>query len=109
MRAAHSVAFLRTESNRTRRQSRQRTARTATLTREGKRCARTAQRPGQPQNGKNLLLHRFRAARAAEKASAAAPVPTPAPAAQPAAPATVDSLGAQLREVLPTRRLHSVS
>ena len=34
----------------------------------------------------------------------AAPEPTP-----PAAPQTVEALGAQLREVLPTRRLHSVS
>jgi EAL domain-containing protein (putative c-di-GMP-specific phosphodiesterase class I) len=36
-------------------------------------------------------------------------MPTPAPAPASAAPATVDSLGQQLREVLPTRRLHSVS
>ena len=55
------------------------------------------------------MLQKFRAARAANKAPAATPpVPTPAPAPS-AAPATVDSLGQQLREVLPTRRLHSVS
>ena len=36
-------------------------------------------------------------------------MPTPAPAPASAAPVTVDSLGQQLREVLPTRRLHSVS
>ena len=35
--------------------------------------------------------------------------PAPAPAASDAGPHTVDSLGQQLREVLPTRRLHSVS
>ena len=35
-----------------------------------------------------------------------APAPTSAP---PAGPATVESLGQQLREVLPARRLHSVS
>src|SRR5215467_9287723 len=56
------------------------------------------------------LLQKFRAARAANKAPAAAPpVPTATPAPPSAAPVTVDSLGQQLREVLPTRRLHSVS
>ena len=51
------------------------------------------------------MLQKFRAARAAAK-SAAAP---PTPALPPAGPATVESLGQQLREVLPTRRLQSVS
>lgn len=51
------------------------------------------------------MLHKFRAARAAQK-QAVAPAPTPAP---PAGPATVESLGQQLREVLPARRLQSVS
>jgi EAL domain-containing protein (putative c-di-GMP-specific phosphodiesterase class I) len=37
-----------------------------------------------------------------------APAPAPAPAAQ-TGPATVESLGRQLRDVLPTRRVHSVS
>ena len=51
------------------------------------------------------MLQKFRAARAAAK-SPVAPVPTPAP---PSGPATVESLGQQLREVLPARRLQSVS
>jgi EAL domain-containing protein (putative c-di-GMP-specific phosphodiesterase class I) len=51
------------------------------------------------------LLQKFKAARAAAK-SAVAPVPTFAP---PAGPATVESLGQQLRGVLPARRLQSVS
>jgi len=41
-----------------------------------------------------------------------APKPVPAastPASVPAGPATVESLGQQLRQALPTRRLHSVS
>ncbi len=52
------------------------------------------------------MLQKFRAARAAAN-PAAAHVPTPAPA--PSGPATVESLGQQLREVLPARRLQSVS
>jgi len=56
------------------------------------------------------LLHKFRAARAAAQSAPAAPTPAPAPApAPPAGPVSVESLGQQLREVLPTRRLHSVS
>ncbi len=51
------------------------------------------------------MLHKFRAARAAAE-SPVAPVPTPA---QSAGPATVESLGQQLRDVLPPRRLQSVS
>jgi len=51
------------------------------------------------------LLRKFTAARAAAK-NPVAPAPTPAP---PAGPATVESLGQQLREVLPARRLQSVS
>ena len=41
--------------------------------------------------------------------SAANPAPAPAPAAVQAGPLTVEALGQQLREVLPTRRLQSVS
>ncbi|HXY95332.1 MAG TPA: EAL domain-containing protein [Steroidobacteraceae bacterium] len=52
------------------------------------------------------MLQKFRAARAAAN-KPAAPAPTLAP--PPAGPATVESLGQQLREVLPTRRLQSVS
>ncbi len=53
------------------------------------------------------MLQKFRAARAAAKPPAA---PAPTPASRPAAaPATVESLGQQLREVLPARRLQSVS
>jgi EAL domain-containing protein (putative c-di-GMP-specific phosphodiesterase class I) len=51
------------------------------------------------------LLRRITAARSSTK-SPVAPAPTPAP---PTGPATVESLGQQLREVLPARRLHSVS
>jgi EAL domain-containing protein (putative c-di-GMP-specific phosphodiesterase class I) len=51
------------------------------------------------------LLQKFRAARAA---ATPASVPTLAPAV-PRGPATVESLGQQLREVLPARRLQSVS
>jgi EAL domain-containing protein (putative c-di-GMP-specific phosphodiesterase class I) len=41
--------------------------------------------------------------------TAAAPAPAPAPAAAQSGPLTVEVLGQQLREVLPTRRLQSVS
>jgi EAL domain-containing protein (putative c-di-GMP-specific phosphodiesterase class I) len=58
--------------------------------------------------GKNLLLQKFRAARAAATPAVAA-VPTLAAAPLPTGPATVQSLGQQLREVLPARRLQSVS
>jgi len=51
------------------------------------------------------LLQKLRAARAAAK-SPVAHVPTPASSS---GPATVESLGQQLREVLPPRRLQSVS
>jgi EAL domain-containing protein (putative c-di-GMP-specific phosphodiesterase class I) len=51
------------------------------------------------------LLQKFRAARAA---ATPASLPTLAPAVQ-RGPATVESLGQQLREVLPARRLQSVS
>jgi EAL domain-containing protein (putative c-di-GMP-specific phosphodiesterase class I) len=54
------------------------------------------------------LLQKFRAARAAATPAAAA-VPTLVPAPAPSGPATVESLGQQLREVLPARRLQSVS
>jgi EAL domain-containing protein (putative c-di-GMP-specific phosphodiesterase class I) len=60
----------------------------------------------QTNTGKSLLLQKLRAARAAAN-KPAAHAPTPAPPA--AGPATVESLGQQLREVLPTRRLQSVS
>ena len=53
------------------------------------------------------MLQKFRAARAAANKPAA---PAPTSALPPAAgPATVESLGQQLREVLPARRLQSVS
>jgi EAL domain-containing protein (putative c-di-GMP-specific phosphodiesterase class I) len=51
------------------------------------------------------LLRKFTAARAAARNSVA-PAPTLVPSS---GPATVESLGQQLREVLPTRRLQSVS
>jgi EAL domain-containing protein (putative c-di-GMP-specific phosphodiesterase class I) len=51
------------------------------------------------------LLRKFTAARAAAR-NPVAPAPTLAP---PSGPATVESLGQQLREVLPARRLQSVS
>ena len=51
------------------------------------------------------MLQKFRAARAA---ATPASLPTLAPAVQ-RGPATVESLGQQLREVLPARRLQSVS
>ena len=53
------------------------------------------------------MLHKLRAARAAAK-SPVAPVPVPAPA-PPEGPVTVESLGQQLRDTLPARRLQSVS
>ena len=53
------------------------------------------------------MLQKFRAARPAAN-PAVAPVPTSAPASR-GGPATVESLGQQLREVLPARRLQSVS
>jgi EAL domain-containing protein (putative c-di-GMP-specific phosphodiesterase class I) len=48
---------------------------------------------------------------AAKRASTPAPAtPAPAPvAAAPAAPLTVEALGQQLREAMPTRRLHSIT
>ena len=52
-----------------------------------------------------LLRRKATAARAPAPTPVAAP---PAPAV-PAGPATIESLGRQLREILPTRRLHSVS
>lgn len=52
------------------------------------------------------MLQKFRAARATAKPDVAS-VPTLAPA--PSGPATVELLGRQLREVLPARRLQSVS
>ncbi|HEY2275816.1 MAG TPA: EAL domain-containing protein, partial [Steroidobacteraceae bacterium] len=54
------------------------------------------------------MLQKFRAARAAATPAAAA-VPTLVPAPARGGPATVESLGQQLREVLPARRLQSVS
>src|SRR5262249_27624202 len=45
----------------------------------------------------------------AARAPALTPVATPAAPAAPAGPATIETLGQQLREILPTRRLHSVS
>ena len=46
----------------------------------------------------------------APRSPALTPVATPpAPAAVAAGPATIESLGQQLRQILPTRRLHSVS
>jgi EAL domain-containing protein (putative c-di-GMP-specific phosphodiesterase class I) len=61
----------------------------------------------QSSTGKQALLQKFRAARAAAIPAAVASVPTLAPA--PGGPSTVESLGQQLREVLPARRLQSVS
>jgi EAL domain-containing protein (putative c-di-GMP-specific phosphodiesterase class I) len=47
---------------------------------------------------------------AAKRTSASAPAaPAAAPAAAPSGPFTVEALGQQLREVLPTRRLQSIS
>ena len=55
-----------------------------------------------------LLRRKPTAARAPALTPVANSAPAPAPAA-PAGPATIESLGQQLREILPTRRLHSVS
>jgi EAL domain-containing protein (putative c-di-GMP-specific phosphodiesterase class I) len=54
-------------------------------------------------------MHLLRRKATAARAPALTPVATPAVPAVPAGPATIESLGQQLRQVLPTRRLHSVS
>jgi EAL domain-containing protein (putative c-di-GMP-specific phosphodiesterase class I) len=100
-----TVAFLRTESNRTRRQSRQRRRAAATLTVEGKCAPHGVCSVCARQDREEPLLRKFTAARAAAR-NPAAPAPTLVPSS---GPATVESLGQQLREVLPTRRLQSVS
>jgi EAL domain-containing protein (putative c-di-GMP-specific phosphodiesterase class I) len=53
--------------------------------------------------------HLFFKSAAKRTSTAAAPAPAPAPAAAQSGPLTVEALGQQLREVLPTRRLQSVS
>src|SRR5204862_6071667 len=86
-------------ANRTRRQSRRPRRRAATLVRK----ARTERARAQSRRGKTSL---------SQKATARPPAHSPAFAAVPAAAAgtfTLSSLGQQLREVLPPRRLHSVS
>jgi EAL domain-containing protein (putative c-di-GMP-specific phosphodiesterase class I) len=105
MAAAPAVAFLRTESNRTRRKSRQRRRAAATLGIEGKRALHGVCSVCASPDREEPLLRKFTAARAAAR-NPAAPAPTLAP---PSGPATVESLGQQLREVLPARRLQSVS
>ena len=58
--------------------------------------------------GRGIFLLRNKAS--AARPPALKPVPAaPAPARVEPGPATVESLGQQLRQVLPTRRLHSVS
>ncbi len=53
--------------------------------------------------------HLFFKSAAKRTSTAAAAAPATAPAAAPSGPLTVEALGQQLREVLPTRRLQSVS
>ncbi len=105
MAPAPRVAFLRTESNRTRRKSRQRPRAAATLDAEGKCAPHGVCSVYASQDREEPLLRKFTAARAAAR-NPVAPAPTLAPQS---GPATVESLGQQLREVLPARRLQSVS
>ena len=66
-----------------------------------------ARPPGLFRAGKNLFFKS-----AAKRTATVAPAAAPAAASPPAAaagPPTVEGLGQQLREVLPTRRLHSLS
>src|ERR1700732_2363625 len=77
-------------------------ARGARLPRFGERRAERARAPSR--TGNTPLLQKATAARPPVNSPALAVVPAAA-----AGPATVPSLGQQLREVLPPRRLHSVS
>src|SRR5262249_5034294 len=97
-------------ANGTRGKSRRRRPRAATLTFAGGRCppALNAFRVG----GFFLLRNKASAARPPALKPVPVPVPVPAtPAAAPvqSGPATVESLGQELRQALPARRLHSVS
>src|SRR5580698_2993062 len=76
-------------------------------------CHSYSRKPGA--DGVRALLfqggekHLFFKSAAKRTSTAAAPAPAPAPAAAQSGPLTVEVLGQQLREVLPTRRLQSVS
>src|SRR6516164_9333525 len=87
----------------TRGKSRRRALRAATLTSVAGAGPAPLTVPGR---GIFLLRNKLSAARP----PALKPVPAaPAPAPVESGPATIESLGQQLRQVLPTRRLHSVS